>query len=150
MTTSTAKSLEEFLPTGTVSSPTASPTPVVVYHEFSVATRLPLPNTVSLGSLISKFESKTDMAARMALARQKLAADLYSDEPETLSTLRLASGLSQAQLATRASTTQPYIAKIEAGRADPSTDMIARIAQALGVDETLAYRAIRNQLATRG
>jgi ribosome-binding protein aMBF1 (putative translation factor) len=121
-----------------------------VYHEFSVATRLPLPNTVSLGSLISKFESKPDMAARMALARQKLAAELYSDEPETLSALRLASGLSQAQLAARASTTQPYIAKIEAGRTDPSTDMIARIAQALGVDETLAYRAIRNQLATRG
>ena len=150
MTTSLATSLEESLPIGTPSSPTASSAPVVVYHEFSVATRLPLPNTVSLSSLVSKFESNPTMATRMAQARQKLAVDLYSDEPETLSALRLATGFSQAQLAVRAGTTQPYIAKIEAGRADPSTDMIARIAQALGVDEMLAYRAIRNQLATRG
>lgn len=150
MTTSTAISLKEFLPTGTPSSPTSSPGAVVVYQEFSVARSLPLPNTTSLGALINKFESDPAMAARMAQARQKLAVDLYSDEPETLSALRLATGLSQAQLAARASTTQPYIAKIEAGRADPSTDMIARIAQALGVDEALAYRAIRNQLATRG
>lgn len=149
MTTSLATSRKESLPIGTPSSPTASPG-AVVYQEFHVARPLPLPNTVSLASLINEFESEPGGAAGMAQARQNLAANLYADEPETLSSLRLRAGLSQAQLAMRAETTQPYIAKLEAGRADPGTHMIARIAQALGVEEALAYRAIRNQLASRG
>lgn len=79
-----------------------------------------------------------------------MAATLYADESETLSALRLAAGLSQAQLAARACTTQPYIAKIERGQTDPGTDIIARIAQALGVDEAHTFRVIRNQLVSRG
>lgn len=85
----------------------------------------------------------------MAAARKKVSAELYQDEPDTLSALRLAAGLSQTQLAGLARTTQPYIARIERGQTDPGTNMISRIAAALKVDETTAFKAIRNQIKTR-
>lgn len=149
MTTSTATSPAEFLPIGAPSSPSASAAPVL-YREFSTSRPLPLPHTISLDSLVSEFESDSEMAKHMVKARRDIAATLYADEPETLSALRLAAGLSQAQLAARADTTQPYIARIERGQTDPGTDIIARIAQALGADEAHTFRAIRNQLASRG
>jgi predicted transcriptional regulator len=89
-------------------------------------------------------------AAYMQQARKSLAETLYADEPETLSALRLAAGLSQAQLAEKAYTSQPHIARIERGQTDPGTDLIARIAAALGEDDMRVYRAIRNQLTTHG
>lgn len=149
MTTSTATSPAESLPIGAPSSPSA-PAGLVLYREFGAPRPLPLQNTISLDSLLGEFESDAGMAQHMAKARQDMAATLYADEPDTLSALRLAAGLSQAQLAARAQTTQPYIARIERGQTDPSTDLIARIAQALGVDEAHTFRAIRNQLASRG
>src|SRR3990172_5617523 len=147
MTTSTATSPVESLPIGAPSSPSAAP---VLYREFSTSRPLPLPHTISLDSLVSEFESDSEMAKHMVKARRDIAATLYADEPETLSALRLAAGLSQAQLAARADTTQPYIARVERGQTDPGTDMRARSAQALGADEAHTFRAIRNQLASRG
>jgi predicted transcriptional regulator len=73
-------------------------------------------------------------------------------EPNTFRHLRLATGLSQSNLATLASTTQAYIARVELGTLDPGTDMLTRLALALGTDETtvfLAVRAQRKKEATR-
>jgi len=98
---------------------------------------------------VKEAEADTNKAAYLQQARQRLAATLYADEPETLSALRLAAGYSQAQLADKAATSQPHIARIERGQTDPGTHTIARIATALGVDEMRVYRAIRKQLETR-
>lgn len=122
----------------------------VVYKEFGAARPLPLPNTTSLSSLMAEFEADGEMADHLANARRSLGQQLYADEPQTLSALRLTAGLSQTLLAELANTTQPHVAKIESGKTDPSTDMIARIAQALGIDDDTAFRAIRKQRATRG
>lgn len=86
----------------------------------------------------------------MAEARKKVSQTMYKDEQNTLIALRLAEGLSQTQLAELAGSTQPYIARIERGQVDPGTDMISRIATALKVDEATAFKAIRNQVKTRG
>lgn len=150
MTTSTAISRAESLPTGAPSSPKSNRTAAIVRYEFSAARPLPLPNSTSIDSLTKAAEADPRRTAFLAQARERLANTLYADEPETLSALRLAAGLSQAQLAVKVSTSQPHIARIEKGQTDPSTDVIARIAQALGVDEARVYGAIRNQLATRG
>ncbi len=147
---STATSQEESSQIGALSSPAAGGPCEIVYREFGAARPLPLLNTTSLASLLNEFEAEPEMSAHLAEARRGLSVDLYADEPETLSAMRLAAGLSQAQLAIRAQTTQPYIARIERGQADPGTDMIARIAGALGAEADLAFRAIRNQRNTRG
>jgi len=150
MTTSTAPLPSESLPTGAPSSPKSNPTGLIYKFEFSAPRPLPLPGSVSVDVLVKAAEADANKAAYMQQARKRLATTLYADEPETLSALRLAAGYSQAQLADKASTSQPHIARIERGQTDPGTDLIARIAAALGIDEMRVYRAIRKQLATRG
>lgn len=149
MTTSTAPLPSESWATGAPSSPKSNPTGLIHKFEFSAPRSLPLPGSVNVDALVKEAEADTNKAAYMQRARKRLAATLYADEPETLSALRLAAGYSQAQLADKASTSQPHIARIERGQTDPGTDMVARIAKALGVDEMRVYRAIRKQLETR-
>jgi transcriptional regulator with XRE-family HTH domain len=59
----------------------------------------------------------------------------------TVKSLRQASGLSQAELATRASVTRQLISAIEAGRHSPSVDAALRIARALGSDVETVFGA---------
>jgi transcriptional regulator with XRE-family HTH domain len=47
--------------------------------------------------------------------------------------LRLARGMSQAELAGQASVTTNYISRLEGGGAAPGIDLVARLATALGV-----------------
>lgn len=149
MTTLTATSQNVSLPTGETSSPTSS-AGLLFRAEFSASRPLPLENTVSLSSLLSELEADPEMAALMEHERKNLAATMYADELKTFSALRLSAGLSQAKLAELAQTSQPYIARIEGGRTDPGTDVIAKIANALGVSEQVAFKAIRIQRASRG
>jgi predicted transcriptional regulator len=98
-----------------------------------------------LESVIAQFESDREFAQAMSESRKGLAQLLYSDEPETLAALRLNAGLSQTQLAQLLETSQSYIARIEAGRVDPGTEMVAKIASALSINEERAFVAIRRQ-----
>lgn len=143
MTTPTTNSTNESPMIGSRSNAAASTPATVIYKEFSAARPLPLPNTVSLDAMVAEFEKNPDIANRLADARRKLAEELYGERSQSLSALRLAAGFSQAQLAARCGTTQPYLSKIEMGKTDPSTDIIARIARALSVDEQRVYHAIR-------
>lgn len=86
---------------------------------------------------------------KLPLARAGIATKFYQEEKESFSYLRLHAGMSQADLAHKAETSQSYIAKIEAGITDPGTEAIAKIAAALGIEEDLLFRAIRNQRKTR-
>jgi ribosome-binding protein aMBF1 (putative translation factor) len=122
----------------------------VIFGQFNAPRPLPLQDTVSLSSLISEMDNDVEMAQHMAQARRELSTSIYADEPESLSSLRLNAGLSQSQLAELVLTSQPHIARIERGQTDPGTDVIARIAHALNLDETRVYCAIRYQITTRG
>jgi transcriptional regulator with XRE-family HTH domain len=51
----------------------------------------------------------------------------------TVRTLRQARGLTQAQLADKSGVTREYIARLEAGRYDPSLSVIEKVAKALKV-----------------
>lgn len=50
-----------------------------------------------------------------------------------LQELRVERGMSQTELATRASCTTNYISRLEGGGAAPGIDLVARLAKALGV-----------------
>jgi transcriptional regulator with XRE-family HTH domain len=50
--------------------------------------------------------------------------------------LRLAAGLTQAELARRTGIHRPNIARVEAGRHTPSLETLARLAAAIGVSTT--------------
>ena len=49
---------------------------------------------------------------------------------------RIARGLSQAAVATRAKITREYVNKLEAGHYDPTVGVLQRLAKALGVPVT--------------
>ena len=147
MTTSTAQSPEGLPTIGNLSSPTNPTSPTssvgqVIHAEFSAARPLPIPNSVSLESLILEFESDAETAVELEQARRNLAYSLYTDESGTLTALRLVVGLSQARLADLVGTSQSHIAGIESGRTDPSTAMIVKLANALAVSEERAFKAV--------
>jgi len=135
--------------TGAPSSP-ANGSAFIYYREFDASRHIPSPGTSPLSELLASFDGDTEFQQAMSDVRRTMAQTLYGDEPHTLTALRMASGLSQRQLADRMGTSQPYIARMEAGAIDPGTDVIGRLAAALGVEESAAFIAVRNQLITRG
>lgn len=121
----------------------------MLYLEVSAANPLPIANTISIDDLVSELEQDPEMAKALSVARATLSTTLYADAPATFSAIRLSAGLSQSQLADKLATSQPYIARLETGKLDPGTDMIAKLALALNKDESLIFSAIRNQRKTR-
>ena len=70
----------------------------------------------------------TNGSADIAIDGEKLGARLKE--------LRLAAGLTQAELARRTGIHRPNIARVEAGRHTPSLETLSRIASAIGVSTT--------------
>ncbi len=70
----------------------------------------------------------TDGQNDVAISGERLGARLRE--------LRLAAGLTQAELARRTGIHRPNIARVEAGRQTPSLETLARIANAIGVSTT--------------
>ena len=132
-------------PIGEIFSPSARPTALVIECEFNVARPIPLPNTRSLDAVLAEFSAIPDVADRFPDARRQLAGAWYGGPEDTLSSIRLREGLSQQELAGMAATSQSHIARIELGKNDPTTEVVSRIAAALGVGEELVFKAIRRQ-----
>jgi ribosome-binding protein aMBF1 (putative translation factor) len=70
---------------------------------------------------------------RMAVARVALSSELGTQFPDSLAKLRLSRGMSQTQLAEAIGTSQPHIAKIEAGALQLFWSTAIKIADALAV-----------------
>jgi transcriptional regulator with XRE-family HTH domain len=62
---------------------------------------------------------------------------------ERIRVLREANGISQAELARRIGSTQPSIARLEAGRVSPTLETLDRVAAALGAELVVALEAAR-------
>lgn len=71
---------------------------------------------------------------QMAAARRQLAEVAYGPDVDSLAKLRLSRGMSQQQLAEAMGTSQPYIAKVEAGHVRIFLDTAQRLAAALDVN----------------
>lgn len=118
-------------------------------RDFSAARPLPLPNSLPLREVLARSEQDPVRRSALERARQRAAATLYAGERPTLAYHRLSAGLSQAELAARARTSQSHIARIEAGTIDPGTDLICRIADALSLPAAAVFEAICNQQHAR-
>jgi ribosome-binding protein aMBF1 (putative translation factor) len=67
---------------------------------------------------------------------------------EQIRRLREARGISQAELGRRIGSTQPAIARLEAGRVSPTLETLDRVAAALGVELVIGFEdAQRHQHA---
>lgn len=120
----------------------------VVFLNCGVAASRPLTGGVPIDDVIRELERDAGMAEHFRTARRTLG-EAMSDGHETLRILRLRRGMSQEQLAQRADTTQAYIARIEASKADPGTDIITRLARALQIDVRDVFAAIQAERQAR-
>mgnify|MGYP001820063192 FL=1 len=84
--------------------------------------------TSQLTAVTAKAAHMSNGQADIAIDGEKLGARLRE--------LRLAAGLTQAELARRTGIHRPNIARVEAGRHTPSLETLARIANAIGVSTT--------------
>jgi ribosome-binding protein aMBF1 (putative translation factor) len=75
-------------------------------------------------------------AARAGYERTRRALELG----EQIRALRDAHGLSQTELAERMGTTQPAIARLEAGRVAPRLETLDRVAEALDVQLVVTFK----------
>jgi len=91
---------------------------------------------------IAKLE-KGVLGENMKRVRQELSRVVVDRAGRlTLKSLRLAAGLSQAQLADAVGTSQPRIARIEAGREEMGLNFARRLAEVLGVDVNTVAEAV--------
>ena len=118
----------------------------VITREFTVPATRPLHSGKPAPEYMTEVERRPGMPERLARARRTVGK-VIDPERATFRALRMAAGLSQAKLAERAGngTTQSYIARVEIGSLDPSTDLIVRLASALNVEPARLFSAILKQ-----
>ncbi len=115
----------------------------VIYREFNVAPKIQiLPGAIDIDDLVAEFEQSPRAAVAISKGRQWVAKSFYGKQPRSISQLRLQKGWSQAELARRAETSQPYIARLELGKVDPQISTAKKLAKALGVTLIAVVQAI--------
>ncbi|SRR6266404_1238649 len=86
-----------------------------------------------------KRERKVSVARRAGYRRAKEAYEIA----ERVRQARKRLGMTQSELATRIGSTQPAIARLEAGGVMPNLDTLHRIAEALGLELVVDLRRAR-------
>lgn len=81
------------------------------------------------------------LAATLEEGHRWVAKKFYAAS-NSLQKLRLEAGLSQAALATRMGTSQPYIAKLEAGKIDAGMSKVALLADVLGQPREKVFKML--------
>lgn len=95
-----------------------------------------------LDDLIDALEADPELTADLAEARREIGAAQLASGRVTLASLRLALGLSQADLAARLGTVQGAISRIEAGSQQPGLATLRRLSAVLGVDMNTLDKAL--------
>lgn len=112
---------------------------------FTPATeRLEAERNGGFDALLAEVQQSAEGAEQLSSARKWLGEQFYSGSDATLTSLRLALGLSQTQLGERCGLEQPHISRYESGKIAPGIDIAARLAAALGVSLDEFYQAWSN------
>jgi DNA-binding XRE family transcriptional regulator len=114
--------------------PTGTDKGRVIYGDFSLpAKSLAIEGAIDIDDLVAELESHSDESAKSIAKGRKWVAENFYAGQESVAHFRLQKGWSQAELARRAETSQPYIARLEQGRVDPQISTARKIANALGI-----------------
>lgn len=84
---------------------------------------------------------KAEILAEPAVRREYEALAPEYDIARAVVRARAASGLTQAELAERMGTPQSFVARLESGRALPSTRTLVRVAEATGTRVRFDFEA---------
>ena len=121
--------------------------PCVVYSVTPVAAESKRASFADFDSLAAEVAAEAAVggqgSALVAEGRRWVARSFYDGAP-TLSSLRLAAGLSQRQLGEEVGLEQPHISRYESGRHEPGLSTAYLMAGALGVPLDLFAQAWKN------
>jgi len=126
----------------------ATPCPVIEIDLYRVNQEEVPAGHLTIEEFVEQSERDRDQKLALEQGRQWVANTFYKNEPETMRSLRLKKGLSQARLASLAKTTQAHIARIENGSTDCQVGTLQRVAHALGLDVLVtikAFLSLRNE-----
>lgn len=96
---------------------------------------------------MGEWEQDDRRRAALEAGRQWVADAFYSEDGDTVRTLRLHKGWSQARLATELGTSQSHIARIERGTENLTIETCRKLSRALGIDLNTLDQALRRQEA---
>ena len=118
---------------------------VYVLDEYTRPTSATPPKHTPIHELIADWEQDGKRRAAMEEARRWAASALHGDKCDTVRTLRLSKGWSQARLAEEMGTSQSHVARIERGTENVAIGTCRRLAMALAVDMNALDQALRRQ-----
>ena len=118
----------------------------VIYREFLAPqpSRSPA-GAIDIDDLAVEMEGAPGGIEAIAKGRRWVGKHFYLSS--SIAQIRLKKGWSQAELARRAGTSQPYIARLEQGRVDPQISTVKKIAKALGLPLRSVVEAISPEAA---
>jgi len=102
-------------------------------------------NFTAIGDLATRWDKSEERHKYMQDARHWLVDTFHVNEGDTIRSLRLRKGWSQARLAEEIGTSQSHIARIERGTENLAIETCRRLTEALGVDMNTLNDALRRQ-----
>jgi ribosome-binding protein aMBF1 (putative translation factor) len=101
----------------------------------------------SISQLAAEWEQDADARAALGEGRKWVADTFYAEDGDTVRTLRLRKGWSQARLAQELSTSQSHIARIERGTENLTIETCRKLSRALEVDLNTLDQVLKRQEA---
>lgn len=140
------KSFEKvFGETGTATSRTRCQ--VFAFESFTAPRPQAPAKYSSISQLATEWERDADGRAALEEGRQWVADAFYGEDGDTVRTLRLRKGWSQARLAEALATSQPHVARIERGTENLTIETCRKLSRALGIDLNTLDQALKRQEA---
>ena len=118
---------------------------VYTFEDYTVSEQKAPRSYKSIDDLVAEWECADDRKEEMSEARKWLVEAAYKDIPQTLSSLRLEHGWSQAQLANLLNTSQSHVARIERGTENLTIDTCRRLCNVLEIDMNTLDELLRRQ-----
>lgn len=102
-------------------------------------------NHTAINDLVGAWSKNEQRRAALEQARQWVADSFHGEDGDTVRTLRLRKGWSQAQLAATLGTSQSHVARIERGTENLAIGTCRRLCVALGISMNTLDEALRRQ-----
>lgn len=132
---------------GVATEATSIESPCVVFQiEDRLRPKIETPaHHKTIDQLVDKWSKDEKRREAMEQARRWVADKFHGEDGDTVRTLRLKKGWSQAQLAAELSTSQPHIARIERGTENLAIETCRKLCSVLDIDMNTLDKVLRRQ-----
>jgi ribosome-binding protein aMBF1 (putative translation factor) len=133
-------------PEGTCEATSVAQPCVIFRFEDHAIPRVDTPaKHTAIKDLVGSWSKNEQRRAALEQARKWVADSFHGGDGDTVRTLRLRKGWSQARLAADLGTSQSHVARIERGTENLSIETCRRLCVALGINMNTLDEALRRQ-----